>query len=227
MHILCAYTDQKLAQQGQKNSKSVLSALPTFRISDRALLTTWWFIYQRRKVICLMSSPSVHNTIVITIVTIVDNRWLLRQLFLFVPLSCLLPHRLSVSPTFSAEKTFSPSLSRHTVFSTTLSPLAQMRALVGAFIFPALSIPVPFDRSHFETRPPCKIKHPSNFHFCKSDDIIKMYQTGLFIIIFSTKKRTIKENKLGWKNILIETICSWQRNEGAVPCDCDVPGYYR
>ena len=159
------------------------------------MLTTWWFIYQRRKVICLMSSPSVHNTIVITIVTIVDNRWLLRQLFLFVPLSCLLPHRLSVSPTFSAEKTFSPSLSRHTVFSTTLSPLAQMRALVGAFIFPALSIPVPFDRSHFETRPPCKIKHPSNFHFCKSDDIIKMYQTGLFIIIFSTKKWTIKENK--------------------------------
>ena len=176
-----------------------------------------------------MSSPSVHNTIVITIVTIVvDNRWLLRQLFLFVPLSCLLPHRLSVSPTFSAEKTFSPSLSRHTVFSTTLSPLAQMRALVGAFIFPALSIPVPFDRSHFETRPPCKIKHPSNFHFCKSDDIIKMYQTRLFIIIFSTtKKRTIKENKLGWKKYSQPTICSWQRNEGAVPCDCDVPGYYR
>ena len=137
-----------------------------------------------------MSSASVHNTIVITTVTIVvDNRWLLRQLFLFVPLSCLLPHRLSVSPTFSPEKkTFSPSLSRHTVFSTALSPLAQIGALVGAFIFPALSIPVPFDRSHFETRPPCKIKHPSNFHFCKSDDMIKMYQTGLFIIIFSTKK---------------------------------------
>ena len=33
MHILCVYTDQKLAQQGQTNSKSVLSALPTFRIS--------------------------------------------------------------------------------------------------------------------------------------------------------------------------------------------------
>ena len=33
MHILCAYTDQKLAQQGPKNSKSVLSVLPTFRIS--------------------------------------------------------------------------------------------------------------------------------------------------------------------------------------------------
>ena len=41
MHILCAYTDQNLAQQGQKNSKSVLSALPTFRISawDR---TCYW-----------------------------------------------------------------------------------------------------------------------------------------------------------------------------------------
>ena len=38
MHILCAYTDQKLAQQGQKNSKSVLSALPTFRISGLILL---------------------------------------------------------------------------------------------------------------------------------------------------------------------------------------------
>ena len=36
MHILCAYTDQKLAQQGQKNSKSVLSALPTFRNSGLA-----------------------------------------------------------------------------------------------------------------------------------------------------------------------------------------------
>ena len=36
MHILCAYTDQKLAQQGQKNSKSVLSALPTFRISVKS-----------------------------------------------------------------------------------------------------------------------------------------------------------------------------------------------
>ena len=38
MHILCAYTDQKLAQQGQKNSKSVLSALPTFRISGFRLV---------------------------------------------------------------------------------------------------------------------------------------------------------------------------------------------
>ena len=34
MHILCAYTDQKLAQQGQKNSTSVFTALTTFRISD-------------------------------------------------------------------------------------------------------------------------------------------------------------------------------------------------
>ena len=33
MHILCAYTDQKLAQQGQKNSTSVFTALTTFRIS--------------------------------------------------------------------------------------------------------------------------------------------------------------------------------------------------
>ena len=40
MHILCAYTYQKLAQQGQKNSKSVLSALLTFRISGQ-LFPTW------------------------------------------------------------------------------------------------------------------------------------------------------------------------------------------
>ena len=33
MHILCTYTDQKLAQQGQKNSTSVFTALTTFRIS--------------------------------------------------------------------------------------------------------------------------------------------------------------------------------------------------
>ena len=33
MHILCAYIDQKLAQQGQTNSTSVLTALTTFRIS--------------------------------------------------------------------------------------------------------------------------------------------------------------------------------------------------
>jgi len=33
MQILCAYTDQKLAQQGQKNSTSVFTALTTFRIS--------------------------------------------------------------------------------------------------------------------------------------------------------------------------------------------------
>ena len=31
--VLCAYTDQKLAQQGQKNSTSVFTALTTFRIS--------------------------------------------------------------------------------------------------------------------------------------------------------------------------------------------------
>ena len=40
MHILCACTDQKLAQQGQKNSKSVLSALPTFRISGQQVHET-------------------------------------------------------------------------------------------------------------------------------------------------------------------------------------------
>ena len=33
MHILCAYTDQKLAQHGQKNSMSVLTTLTTFWIS--------------------------------------------------------------------------------------------------------------------------------------------------------------------------------------------------
>ena len=33
MHILRAYTDQKLAQHGQKNSTSMLTALTTFRIS--------------------------------------------------------------------------------------------------------------------------------------------------------------------------------------------------
>ena len=34
MHILSAYTDQKLAQQGQKNSTNMFTAFTTFRISD-------------------------------------------------------------------------------------------------------------------------------------------------------------------------------------------------
>ena len=33
MHILCAYTDQKLAQQGKKNSTNMFTAFTTFRIS--------------------------------------------------------------------------------------------------------------------------------------------------------------------------------------------------
>ena len=37
MHILCAYTDQKLAQQGQKNSTNVLTyrqKLSPFQVDD-------------------------------------------------------------------------------------------------------------------------------------------------------------------------------------------------
>ena len=43
MHILCAYTDQKLAQQGQKNSTSVFTALTTFRISGQIILVATLF----------------------------------------------------------------------------------------------------------------------------------------------------------------------------------------
>ena len=47
MHILCTYTDQKLAQQGQRNSTSVFTALTTFRIS----VTVWLpsLIYKREE----------------------------------------------------------------------------------------------------------------------------------------------------------------------------------
>ena len=45
MHILCAYTDQKLAQQGQKNSTSVFTALTTFRISVQIPHSQTLFIY--------------------------------------------------------------------------------------------------------------------------------------------------------------------------------------
>ena len=43
MHILCPYTDQKITQQGQKNSTSVFTALTTFRISGQIILVATLF----------------------------------------------------------------------------------------------------------------------------------------------------------------------------------------
>ena len=65
MHILCAYTDQKLAQQGQKNSTSVFTTLTTFRISGwwslavNAFQRTRWLVVEQVRVAVFVEPASL------------------------------------------------------------------------------------------------------------------------------------------------------------------------